>query len=95
MPTPKKKFKTQTRSSKTKATHPIAVSSSVKGIGNHPMNFQRRVPQVQICSWWVDAAQPEQRALFIDLAHKRNEDMLAAADHGWMKLERLHHIGEV
>lgn len=99
MPTPKlaaRKLQSQTRSTKTKATHPDPVIADAKpGIGKLPMNFERRAPVVQICSWWVDAAQPEQRALFITLAHQRNADMLAADNHIWRTIERLHHIGEV
>lgn len=95
MPTPKKKFKSQTRSTKTKATHPDPPAASKKGIGHHPMDFSHKRKAVPVESWWIPGALPECREQFITLAHARNAEMLENADHAWAKIERLHHIGEV
>lgn len=90
----KKKLQSQTRSSKTKATHPdpVPLEQCVPGIGKARMNFKRRKLD-PVESWWIAGAQADQRELFIELAHKRNEEMLAT-DSSWRQQANLAQLKE-
>ena len=79
MSTSKKKFKSQTRSSKTKATHVDPHLQSKRKHGPHitlqkaiTAGFEMAIPKApKRGSWWVDA----QRADFYAVAHERDSEM--------------------
>ena len=108
MPTAdKKKLPAQTRSVKTKATHPDPNPTSwnatqpqpapkskkkKRGLPDFPLDFRTTPALPQ--SWWTTACHPNERDEFIALAKRRNAEMLAASA-TWRQLGHLHTIGEV
>lgn len=92
-PKPRKKFKSQTRSVKTKATHPDPVVPDKRkgGIGKKPMDFTKREKTCE-GSWWTAGCHPGERETFIELAHKRDEEM--RDDATWNRRDNLKQLQE-